>query len=119
MRDCSLRKCNIHPYTEEEIDQCEVRLILGVANASHFPEPIPAPPSLASKYPGLSLWKSRLSGQVLFQGGLPPPVQKISSFFSLAGNPSSFQEEENEETSEDASASLTPGKEDGSSSVSQ
>ena len=113
------RKCNIHPYTEEEIDQCEVRLILGVANASHFPEPIPAPPSLASKYPGLTLWKSRLSGQILFQGGLPPPVQKISSFFSLAGNPSSFQEEENEETSEDASASLTPGKEDGSSSVSQ
>ena len=109
------KKCAIHPYTEEEIDKCEVRLILGVANALHFPEAIASPPSLSSRYPGLTLWKSRLSGQILFQGGLPTPSQKVSSFLSLAGN---FQGEEDEELYPSVPPS-TPGKDDGHTSVSQ
>ena len=109
------KKCAIHPYTEEEIDKCEVRLILGVANALHFPEAIASPPSLSSRYPGLTLWKSRLSGQILFQGGLPTPSQKISSFLSLAGN---FQGEEDEELYPSVPPS-TLGKDDGHTSLSQ
>ena len=90
------RKCSIHPYTEQDVDQCQVRLILGVANASYFPEPIPSPPSLIHRYPGLTLWKSRLSGQVLFQGGLPTTqaMEQMSSFFSLADSSSDHREEE-------------------------
>ena len=90
------KRCAIHPYTEEQVDQCEVRLILGVANALHFPEPVTSPPSLSSKYPGLTLWKSRLSGQILFQGGFPPPSKQVSSFFSLSGDLDNHQDEESD-----------------------
>ena len=112
------RKCAIHPYTEEEVDQCQVRLILGVANALYFPEPVPSPPSLTHRYPGLTLWRSRLSGQILFQGGLPA-TQQMSSFFSLAGSSNDLQEEEIEDLQHPSLLSSAPDKDPGSTPLSQ
>ena len=77
------KRCDIYPYTEREINTCEVRLILGVAHSSYFPQPIASPSYLATRYPGLTLWRSRLSGKILFQGGFTPTAHPISSFFSM------------------------------------
>ena len=115
------RKCSIHPYTEQDIDQCQVRLILGVANAPYFPEPIPSPPSLIHRYPGLTLWKSRLSGQVLFQGGLPTTqaMEQMSSFFSLADSSSDHREEEIGELQQPQLTPSAPDQGSGSTPLSQ
>ena len=91
------KRCGIHPYTEEQFQQCGARLILGVGSAPQFPEPLPTPPTLSNQYPGLTLWKSRLTGQVLFQGELPPSSRQITSFFTLPAELDEHQKEEVDE----------------------
>ena len=91
------KRCGIHPYTEEQFQQCGARLILGVGSAPQFPEPLPTPPTLSNQYPGLTLWKSRLTGQVLFQGELPPSSRQITSFFTLPAELDDHQKEEVDE----------------------
>ena len=77
------RRCDIYKYTEREINTCEVKLILGVAHSSYFPQPIVTPACLSHRYPGLTLWRSRLSGKILFQGAYQPSFTHMASFFSM------------------------------------
>ena len=80
------RYCSLAPYTTEDFDNCTCRVILGVENAILFPDPIPTPPQLSRDYPGLTLWRSKLSGGVLFQGSTSRP--SIQSFLSFSDEPS-------------------------------
>ena len=80
------RYCDLAPYTPEDFDNCTCRVILGVENAVLFPNPIPTPPQLSRDYPGLTLWKSKLSGGILFQGSTSRP--SIQSFLSFSEEPS-------------------------------
>ena len=117
------RKCDITSFSEVEFSDCPAKMILGVGSSAHFPLPVPTPTLLSSRYPGLTLWRSQLTGNILFQGSLPPPMAQVSSFLSFPGVPDMVVGEEfqtammgKNRSEEDEQSG--PGKEDDSLSPS-
>ena len=67
-----LATCKIEQISPSQYDNIKVRLILGVQESTVFPVPVKTPNPLLSQYPGISTWRSRLSGKLLLQGRVAP-----------------------------------------------
>ena len=73
------KKCNIKGPTKEQYDQTQYSLILGISAANLFPKQMETPKILQKRYPGITLLRSVLTNQVLFQGPMPPSASSFSA----------------------------------------
>ena len=73
------KKCNIRGPTKEQYDQTQYSLILGISAAKIFPKQIETPKILQKRYPGITLLRSVLTNQILFQGPLPSTASSFSA----------------------------------------
>ena len=99
------KRCHIKGPTKEQYAQTKYSLILGIGAANLFPKQMETPKILQKRYPGITLLRSVLTNQVLFQGPLP---QSASSFSTRAFSSWAPQEGEQEpgEQEEDLVAQL-------------
>ena len=79
-----LVSCKITHVTPKQCEGVQVKMILGAQESHLFPTSVPVPKALLAAHPGLTCWKSKLSGRLLLSGSLSSSHQEttVSSFVS-------------------------------------
>ena len=79
-----LVSCKITHVTPKQCEGVQVKMILGAQESHLFPTSVPVPKALLAAHPGLTCWRSKLSGRLLLSGSLSSSHQEttVSSFVS-------------------------------------